>query len=329
MLPEAVAADADRLRRFEQEARATGLLDHPNILAVYDVGTDGGRPYVVSELLEGETLRGRLAEGALPVRKAIELALQCVKGLAAAHEKGIVHRDLKPENLFVTTDGRLKILDFGLAKLTQGERPGGGQTLVATEMGTEAGIVLGTAGYMAPEQIRAKPVDHRVDIFAFGAILYEMLAGKRAFHGESTADTMTAILKEDPPDLTIADRAIPPALERIVRFCLEKNPGDRFQSARDLALALEATSGGAPSSSARTVIDAPEAKSGRRVTLPAALAAVSVVAALGFAVGRLTPRSPSGPLAGSGLWSAICRSNASRFDQARSSRRDSRRTDRT
>ncbi len=243
VLPSSFSQDPDRLRRFEQEARAAGLLNHPNILAIYDIGTHDGSPYVVSELLEGETLRGRLAGGAFTPRKALGHALQIAYGLAAAHEKGIVHRDLKPENIFVTRDGRVKILDFGLAKLTQSESEGSAQTNLPTaSAGTEPGVVLGTLGYMSPEQVRGRPADPRSDIFFFGAILYEMLSGKRAFHGDSAADTMSAILKEDPPDLSQTNRSIPPGLERVVRHCLEKNPEQRFHSAHDLAFDLEALS---------------------------------------------------------------------------------------
>src|ERR1700683_245931 len=242
VLPQALSLDADRMRRFEQEALATAALNHPNILAVFDIGTSEGSPYVVSELLEGETLRERLRSGALPVRKALDYSLQIANGLAAAHEKGIIHRDLKPENLFLTKDGRLKILDFGLAKLIQSE-PSVQTSLRTVTHGTEAGMVLGTAGYMSPEQVRGIAVDARSDIFSFGAILYEMLSGKRAFHGDTAADTMTAILKEDPPDLTETNRNISPALERIVQHCLEKNPEARFHSASDIAFDLEHLSG--------------------------------------------------------------------------------------
>src|SRR5579862_8778535 len=219
VLPQALSLDPDRLRRFEQEALATAALNHPNILAVFDIGTNEGSPYVVSELLEGETLRERLRGGSLSVRKALDYALQIAHGLAAAHEKGIVHRDLKPENLFLTKDGRVKILDFGLAKLTQPESAT--QTSLATMTHvTEAGVVMGTAGYMSPEQVRGVAVDSRSDIFAFGAILYEMLSGKRAFHRDTAADTMSAILKEDPPDFAETNRNVSPALERIVQHCL-------------------------------------------------------------------------------------------------------------
>src|SRR5712691_5157199 len=243
VLPASFSNDPDRLRRFEQEARAAGLLNHPNITAVYDIGQHEGAPYVVQELLEGETLRAVLAGGRLSPRKAIECSLQIVHGLAAAHEKGIVHRDLKPENVFVTKDGRVKILDFGLAKLTHIEAGSQATNLPTATAGTEPGVVLGTLGYMSPEQVRGKSADARSDIFSFGAILYEMLSGARAFHGDSAADTMSAILKEDPPDLSATNRQIPPGLERIVRHCLEKNPEERFHSAHDLAFDLEALSG--------------------------------------------------------------------------------------
>ncbi len=241
VLPQALSLDADRMRRFEQEALATAALNHPNILAVFDIGTSEGSPYVVSELLEGETLRERLRGGSIAVRKALDYALQIAQGLAAAHEKGIIHRDLKPENLFVTKDGRVKILDFGLAKLTQAE-PGTDTSLPTATHGTEAGVVMGTAGYMSPEQVRGVALDPRSDIFSFGAILHEMLSGKRAFHGDTTADTMSAILKEDPPDLNETNRNISPALERVVQHCLEKNPEQRFHSARDVAFDLETLS---------------------------------------------------------------------------------------
>jgi eukaryotic-like serine/threonine-protein kinase len=239
ILPASFSADPERLQRFAQESRAAAALNHPNILSIFDIGEDRGAPYVVSELLEGETLRERLRNGALSSRKAIDYAQQIASGLAAAHEKAIVHRDLKPENIFVTSDGRMKILDFGLAKLTRPEADASGDA-PTQQVGTEAGTVMGTVGYMSPEQVRGKPTDSRSDIFSFGAVLYEMVSGKRAFHGDSAVDTMSAILKEDPPDLGETDRNVSPALERIVRHCLEKNPGERFQSARDLVFDLEA-----------------------------------------------------------------------------------------
>src|SRR5262245_32520180 len=250
VLPATVSVDADRLQRFEQEARAAAALNHPNILAVHDIGQHEGAPYIVSELLEGDTLRERLNGGALPVREAIEYAIQICHGLAAAHDKGIVHRDLKPENIFVTTDGRVKILDFGLAKLTQAEPAFATvSALPTTPLHTLAGIVLGTIGYMSPEQVRGLAADHRSDIFALGTILVEMLAGSRAFRGDTPMDVMPANLKDESPPLPVAERHIPPALERIVDRCLEKSPARRFKSADDLAFALEALSmhsGGVP-----------------------------------------------------------------------------------
>src|SRR6266480_5312763 len=248
VLPVALSADAERLRRFEQEAQAAGALNHPNILVIFHIGIHEGAPYIVSELLEGETLRERLAGAALPQRKAIDYALQIARGLAAAHEKGIVHRDIKPDNIFITDDGRVKILDFGLAKLTA-VADGTSQTEVPTrKVNTDPGTVMGTMGYMSPEQLKGQHVDHRSDIFSFGAILYEMLSGKRAFRGDSMAETMSAILREDPPDLSETNKTVSPALERVVRHCLEKNPGERFYSARDLAFAIESLSGTATSS---------------------------------------------------------------------------------
>ena len=293
VLPASFSQDADRLRRFEHEARAAGVLNHPNITAVYDIGTHDGAPYVIEELLEGETLRSELAGERLPVRRAIDYALQTARGLAAAHEKGIVHRDLKPENLFVMRDGRVKILDFGLAKLVQREPEDGSRqtSLPTATLGTEPGIVLGTLGYMSPEQVRGRPTDARSDIFALGAILYEMLSGRRAFHGDSSADTMSAILREDPPDLSATNQTIAPGLERIVRHCLEKNPERRFHSSHDLALALEALS---DSSSGATSVAAPlTARPFRRVLLPAAVG-VLVAIAVGLAlVLTLRPRLSS------------------------------------
>ena len=247
ILPAAFAADLRRIPRFEQEARAAAALNHPNILAVYDVGTDAGVTFIVSEVLDGETLRQRLSGGALAVRKAIELALQIAYGLAAVHERGIVHRDLKPENVFVTRDNRVKILDFGLAKLTQDDVIPASALATAPAL-TDPGIVLGTVGYMAPEQVRGLAVDHRADLFAFGAMLYEVLSGRRAFSRATAPETMAAILKDDPPDLCAAPVAIAPALARIVSRCLEKEPSERFQTARDLAFALAGVSD--PSSSA-------------------------------------------------------------------------------
>jgi Tol biopolymer transport system component len=252
VLPAAFARDPDRLRRFQQEAEAVAALNHPNILAIHDFGEHEGSPYIVTEFLEGETLRERLRPGAMPVRKAIESAEQIARGLAAAHDKGIVHRDLKPENILVTRDGRVKILDFGLAKLTRLETIADGPTLTSQ---TEPGMVLGTVGYMSPEQVKGLTADHRADLFNFGAILYEMLSGNRAFHGDTSIETMNAILKEDPPELTVANR-VPTVLERIVRHCLEKSPEERFQSARDVAFALGSLSGGSASDGAMSAVGA-------------------------------------------------------------------------
>ena len=246
VLPGAWAADPERLQRFEQEARAAAALNHPNILAVHDIGTSGDAPYIVTELLDGGTLRDALSAGALPQRKAVEYAMQIAQGLAAAHEKGIVHRDLKPENLFVTSDERVKILDFGLAKLMQAESAFAGASLLPTgaadpagRPNTVPGMVMGTVGYMAPEQVRGAPADHRADIFACGAVLYEMLAGRRAFQRETAVETMAAILNTEPPALSSVEPAIPPGLEKIVYHCLEKHPAARFGTAHDLAFALE------------------------------------------------------------------------------------------
>ncbi|MEP6994879.1 MAG: protein kinase [Acidobacteriota bacterium] len=242
VLPPSFSADADRLRRFEQEAKAAGVLNHPNITTVYDIGTHDGAPYVVQELLEGETLRAELAGGRFSARKAIDYAQQIAQGLAAAHDKGIVHRDLKPENLFVTKDGRVKILDFGLAKLIRSDTAGSSSTTITATQGTEPGVVMGTVAYMSPEQVRGLAVGNRSDIFSFGSTLYEMLSGDRAFTGASAADTMSAILHQDPPDLPTSNHGISPELERILRHCLDKNPQQRFQSARDLAFNLEGLS---------------------------------------------------------------------------------------
>jgi eukaryotic-like serine/threonine-protein kinase len=243
VLPAVFSADADRLHRFEQEARAAAALNHPNILAVHDIGTAGDAPFIVSELLEGVTLRERLMGGAVTVRKAVAYAVAIARGLAAAHDKGITHRDLKPENVFITTDDRVKILDFGLAKLTSDRSPVAATSALQTAaLPTEPGLVLGTVGYMAPEQVRGLSVDHRADLFAFGAILYELLSGERAFRRDTAPETMTAILNEAPPDLLTTERPIPPALARIVDRCLEKNPKARFQTASDLTFALDALS---------------------------------------------------------------------------------------
>jgi Tol biopolymer transport system component len=295
VLPASFSSDPDRLKRFEQEARAAGVLNHPNITAVHDLGTHEGAPYVVQELLEGETLRAELSGGRFSPRKAIEYARQIANGLAAAHEKGIVHRDLKPENLFVTEDGRVKILDFGLAKLIQPETASSPQTSIPTaSQGTEPGVVMGTAGYMSPEQVKGLPADHRSDIFSLGAILYEMLTGRRAFKGDSAVETMSAILKEDPPELSSTNKNLSPGLERLVRHCLEKAPAQRFQSARDLAYDLDALTG----VSGATALQRGLPRSGSRFNLPRlvlASAALVAAAVCGWLLKGATqqPSSPS------------------------------------
>jgi len=238
VLPAAFSRDPDRLRRFKQEAQVVAALNHPNILAIHDLGEHEGSPYIVTELLEGRTLREWLGGGAVPSRKATDAAAQVARGLAAAHDKGIVHRDLKPENIFVTRDGRVKILDFGLAKLTPEATPDA-ETIHSQ---TEPGVVMGTIGYMSPEQVRGVSADHRSDLFSLGAVLYEMLSGKRAFHGETSVDTASAILHSEPPELAEINQKVSPALSRIVGHCLEKSPEARFQSAHDLVFDLEAVS---------------------------------------------------------------------------------------
>jgi hypothetical protein len=246
VLPAHFSSDPDRLRRFDQEARSAGTLNHPNVVAIFDVGTQDGMPFVVSELLEGETLRQRLERGALPVRKAIEYGIQIARGLAAAHASGVVHRDLKPENLFVTKEGLVKILDFGLAKLVRPENgPMAARDSLAGTM-TEAGMIMGTAGYMAPEQVRGEAADQRSDLFALGCVLYEMVAGARAFQGGSPLETLFAILNSDPAPLPVALKGEAPGLAAILLRCLEKLPGERFESARDLAFALSVLPGAAP-----------------------------------------------------------------------------------
>jgi len=238
VLPAAFSRDPERLRRFKQEAQVVAALNHPNILAIHDFGEHEGSPYIVTELLEGQTLRGWLGGGAIPSRKVTNTAEQVARGLAAAHDKGIVHRDLKPENIFITRDGRVKILDFGLAKLTAEETPDA-ETVASR---TEPGVVMGTIGYMSPEQVRGLTADHRSDLFSLGAVLYEMLSGKRAFHGETFVDAASAILHSEPPELREINIKVSPALSRIVGHCLEKSPEARFQSAHDLVFDLEAVS---------------------------------------------------------------------------------------
>jgi len=289
VLPEALAKDADRLRRFEQEARTIAALNHPNILGIHDIGAYDGAPFLVSECLEGQTLRDKLKSGPLPARLAIEYALGIAQGLAAAHEKGIVHRDLKPENVFVTREGRVKVLDFGLAKLV---RPDESHETVVTlaSPATLPGMVMGTVGYMSPEQVRGEPSDARSDIFSLGAVLYEMLTGKRAFKRETFAETMSAILREEPPDLSDTGWQGPLALQRILVRCLEKNVERRFQSASDLAFAIESLSG---TSTAKTV---PQPKS-KLAWMPWVIAAAMLV---GTAVWEMVrpAAGPANPLEG-------------------------------
>ena len=288
ILPAAFASDPDRVRRFEQEGRAAAALNHPNIVVIYDAGSQDGVFYVATELLEGETLRERLAGSALPVRKAIDYAIQIARGLAAAHAKGITHRDLKPENLFLTKDGLVKILDFGLAKHAAMKPAGASHpTELATQpIETDPGMVLGTAGYMSPEQVRGQVADARSDLFSLGVVLYEMVSGKRAFSGDSSVEVMNAILKQEPPEL---DAALPPVLDRMIRRCLEKKPEERFESARDLAFALESISGTSSSGTQRIL------KPRRRYAWMIGLAAGALLlVAAGVVLGRrLTPRTLS------------------------------------
>ena len=318
VLPVEVAADAERLRRFEQEARAASALNHPNILVVHDVGSAsipadsvgeglppsraGASPaptteprtvhYLVTELLEGQSLRERLKEGALPARKTIELAVQVCSGLAAAHEKGIVHRDLKPENLFLTSDGHVKILDFGLAKLRPGGEVVSGESPPTVVEGTSPGMVVGTAGYMSPEQVRGQPADHRSDIFSFGCVLYEMVSGVRAFRGDSSVETMNAILKEEPAELTAIDPKVPAALARVVEHCLEKNPADRFQSARDLVFDLQLLTGTGSAQATGTGGRSHVKRRSRALATAGFGLAAAALAAVLFLAGRATTRPP-------------------------------------
>lgn len=283
VLPESLASDADRLLRFQQEARALSALNHPNLLAIFDVGNENGTNYLVSEFLEGQTLRDLLNGGSLPCRKGIEYARQIASGMAAAHEKGVIHRDLKPENIFLTRDDHAKILDFGLAKQSIGRDALSSPTATMTgpTMGgaalTEPGTVMGTVGYMSPEQVRGQPADYRSDIFSFGAILYEMVTQRRAFGGDSAIETMNAILKSDVPDIELTQISASPGIAPIVRHCMEKNPGDRFQSARDLGFALNALSG---SESRAAVPTAPAVPKRLGWTVGAALGALLAVGAV-------------------------------------------------
>jgi serine/threonine protein kinase/Tol biopolymer transport system component len=288
ILPPAFALDPERLRRFKAEAQAVAALNHPNILAIHDIGDFQSSQYIVMEFLDGHTLRERLLSGSLSVRKATDFAAQIARGLAAAHDKGIVHRDLKPENIFITHDGHLKILDFGLAKLVTPEAttPSSQASAPSSETFTrpaftEPGMVMGTVGYMSPEQVRGQPADQRSDIFSFGAIFYEMLSGKRAFHGDSPVEVMSAILKEEPPPLTETPLSISPALDRIVHHCLEKNPAERFQSARDVAFNITGLSDTSSSHQASPASPLPAASKSRSTL--ALIAAAFLIAALAAA----------------------------------------------
>jgi serine/threonine protein kinase/WD40 repeat protein len=295
VLPPDLARASDRLKRFEQEAKAAGALNHPNILAIYDVGSHNDAPYVVSELLEGETLRERLRTTTLPFRKGIDYAVQVARGLSAAHAKGIVHRDIKPENLFITKDGHVKILDFGIAKLTSPLGEFGSDPESETmRLDTHPGVVLGTAGYMAPEQVRGEVADHRADIFSFGAVFYEMLSGKRAFQRDSPIETMSAILTQEPPELSETNRNSPPICERIVRHCLEKRREDRFQSTRDLVFDLESVSATGLSETSSLGLQASRLKARRTRRIPwAAVGILAILVALagGLFLGRRTATS--------------------------------------
>ena len=251
VLPQSLAADAHARARFEREAKVVAALSHANILAIHDVGVEGASAYAVTELLEGHTLRERLTHGSLPVKKAAEIARDIAQGLAAAHDKGVVHRDIKPENIFLTTTGAVKILDFGLARQVEAAAPDANSpTIIA---GTDPGMVMGTVGYMSPEQVRGEPTDHRSDIFSLGCVLFEMVSGRRAFERHTAVETMTAVLRDDAPELVRADSAVPASLDQVIRHCLEKEPAERFQSARDLAFALQALSGGSTSSASAAI----------------------------------------------------------------------------
>jgi TolB-like protein/cytochrome c-type biogenesis protein CcmH/NrfG len=298
VLPESLAEDPDALARFEREAKAVAALSHPNILAIHDYGTQDGIAYAVMELLSGQTLRDRLESGPIAQKQAVDLALQTARGLSAAHEKGIVHRDLKPENLFVTKEGHLKILDFGLAKRTEKVEPEG-ETSAPTASGhTTPGTVMGTVGYMSPEQLKGYSVDQRSDIFSFGAILYEMLSGRKAFKRETAAETTVAILTQEPPELSGAAHEISPTLDHILRHCLEKDSGNRFQTAKDIVFALSEASGSTIVSGAAAAVSAPGKRRG--IIIAAAVAVVVVGAVVGFLLlrsGNLRKASPASPAA--------------------------------
>jgi eukaryotic-like serine/threonine-protein kinase len=286
VLPQTVASNPDALARFEREAKAVAALSHPNILAIHDFGNEGGIVYAVMELLEGETLRGKLDAGPITQRQAVDYALQVARGLSAAHDKGVIHRDLKPENVFVTRDGHVKILDFGLAKRVDAVPAADGTRAPTVERHTERGRVMGTVGYVSPEELRGLLVDHRCDIFSFGAILYELLSGKRAFFRQTVSDTIAAILRDEPPALSESGRNISPALDQIVRHCLEKDRDNRFQSANDIAFALLEAS--APTTTA-SVVPLVAPPPGRRYALVAAAILAVLAAAAIFLLRRPSP----------------------------------------
>ncbi|HEY6929820.1 MAG TPA: protein kinase [Thermoanaerobaculia bacterium] len=288
VLPVSVASDPEALARFEREAKAVAALSHPNILAIHDFGDHGGITYAVMELLEGETLRRRLDTGPISQRQAVDYALQIAKGLAGAHERGVLHRDLKPDNVIVTKDDHVKILDFGLAKRVETAAPDEATSGPTAPSHTRPGTVMGTMGYMSPEQVRGLPSDHRSDVFSFGTILYELLAGKRAFRQSTASDTMAAILRDEPPELSGSGRNISPALENIVRHCLEKNPDERFQSAKEIVFALSVVSSPSFASGSQAIV-LPAGKKRVRVA-----AAVIIVAALAIAAALLLRRMPTG-----------------------------------
>jgi len=295
VLPAHLTSDADALARFEREAKAVAALSHPNILAIFDFGRQNGIAYAVTELLEGETLRGKLDGATVAQSRAVEWALQIARGLSAAHGKGVVHRDLKPENVFVTRDGHVKILDFGLAK--RADEAVGEKTNAPTSSGhTEPGTVMGTMGYMSPEQLRGLPVDHRSDIFSFGAILYELLSGRKAFKRDTASDTIAAVLKEEPPELTQTGRNISPALDHIVHHCLEKDREDRFQSAKDVAFALSEASSPTTTVTSGVHVVPPEKPGGKRWMIAAAV--VVVLAAAGLAFWKRAKPSGAPPASG-------------------------------
>ena len=294
VLPKSFADDPDRRARFEREAQAVAALSHPNVIAIFDTGVFEGQLYVVMELLTGQTLRERLVSGPMPVRKAVDIAIQIARGLGAAHGKGIVHRDLKPENIFLLEDGQVKILDFGLARQAVTEAHSGATQTMAM---TGAGTVMGTVGYMAPEQVRGQAVDARADVFAFGAVLYEMVSGQRAFQRDTAADSMTAILTQDPPELVGSRPDLSPALDRIIRHCLEKNANELFQNARNIAFALGALLGSTTTApSGAVAIPAGEPAKRPRATL-VTVAAVVAALVLGAGAGYFGRGAPASTFA--------------------------------